>query len=39
VKQIAVWREGNHRMLATADAMWEDFFAAAGIVPPDREAF
>ncbi len=37
VKQVAVWREGNHRILAPADAMWDDFFAAPGIALPERE--
>ena len=36
VKQVAVWREGSHRILAPADAMWDDFFAAPGIALPDR---
>jgi len=37
VKQVAVWREGNYRILAPADAMWDDFFAAPGIALPERE--
>ena len=37
VKHVAVWREGNHRIIAPADAMWDDFFAAPGIALPKRE--
>ena len=31
VKQVAVWRHGNERILAPADALWDDFFAEPGI--------
>ena len=37
VKQVAVWREGKNRILAPADAAWDDFFAQAGIDLPARE--
>lgn len=37
VKQVAVWREGDRRILAPADAMWDDFFAGSGTLLPDRE--
>ena len=37
VKHVAVWREGNHRIIAPADAMWDDFFANPGIALPERE--
>jgi antitoxin VapB len=37
VKQVAVWREGNQRIIAPADAMWDAFFDAPGIALPERD--
>lgn len=37
VKQVAVWRDGNRRILAPADAAWDDFFDSAGIDLPERD--
>ena len=31
VKQVAVRRQGKARVIAPADAAWDDFFEAAGI--------
>ena len=37
VKEVAVVRDGNRRLILPADAMWDDFFAAPGIDLPDRD--
>lgn len=37
VKQVALWRHGNARMIVPADAMWDDFFAAPGVDLGERE--
>jgi antitoxin VapB len=31
VKQVALWRHGNARMIVPADALWDDFFASPGV--------
>jgi antitoxin VapB len=31
VKQVVLWRKGNARVIAPADALWDDFFADPGI--------
>ena len=37
VKQVAVWRDGDRRILAPVDAAWDDFFDAPGIALPERK--
>lgn len=37
VKQVVVWREGNARMIAPADALWDDFFADPGVELGERD--
>jgi len=40
VKQVAVWRHGKERILAPADALWDDFFDEPGVdlAPRDQIA-
>ena len=37
VRQVALWRHGNARMIVPADALWDDFFAAPGIDIAERD--
>ncbi len=37
VKDVAIIRDGNRRLILPADAMWDDFFAGPGIDLPDRD--
>ena len=37
VKEVAVIREGNRRIVVPANAAWDDFFARPGIDLPERE--
>ena len=37
VKQVAVWRHGNQRILAPADAVWDTFFDSPGVDLGERE--
>ena len=37
VKEVAILRDGARRVIVPANAVWDDFFAAAGIDLPDRE--
>ena len=37
VKEVTIIKEGNKRIIAPADASWDDFFAAAGIELGARE--
>ena len=36
VSEVTVLREGRRRVIAPADATWDDFFAAPGADLPDR---
>jgi antitoxin VapB len=36
VKHVAVWRDGNRRIVVPADGVWDDFFASPGIDLADR---
>ncbi len=37
VKDVAILRDGARRVIVPANAIWDDFFAAAGIDLPERE--
>ena len=37
VRAVVIRREGANRVIAPADAAWDDFFAQPGIAMPDRE--
>ncbi len=37
VKEVAILKDGATRVIVPANAVWDDFFAAAGIDLPDRE--
>lgn len=37
VKEVTIIKEGNTRIIAPADASWDDFFAAPGIELGARE--
>ena len=37
VKEVTIIKEGNKRIIAPADASWDDFFAAPGIKLGARE--
>jgi len=37
VKDVAILRDGARRVIVPANAVWDDFFARAGIDLPDRE--
>ena len=37
VKEVAVLRDGARRVIVPVNAIWDDFFAEAGIDLPDRE--
>ncbi|MGE5503236.1 MAG: type II toxin-antitoxin system VapB family antitoxin [Actinomycetota bacterium] len=37
VKEVAILRDGNRRVIVPANAVWDDFFAAPGIDLPERE--
>jgi antitoxin VapB len=37
VHEVAIIRDGNRRIIAPADASWDDFFAAPGIDLPERD--
>lgn len=37
VRDVAILRDGARRLLVPANAIWDDFFAAAGIDLPLRE--
>ena len=46
VREVAVLRDGNRRVIVPADAAWDDFFDAPGVAiereqppPQEREAF
>ena len=47
VKSVTILREGNRRVIVPSDAVWDDFFEAAGLdlgprnqpAPQTREAF
>lgn len=37
VSEVAILRDGARRVIAPADALWDDFFAAPGIDKPERD--
>ena len=37
VRAVTIVRDGARRVIAPADAAWDDFFAAPGIDLPERE--
>lgn len=37
VKEVCVVREGKHRIILPADAVWDDFFDAPGIGLSERD--
>ncbi len=37
VKEVAILRDGNRRVVVPANAEWDDFFAAPGVDLPPRE--
>ena len=37
VKDVAIIREGQRRVIVPANAVWDDFFARPGIDLPERE--
>lgn len=37
VREVSIRREGKKRVIAPADAVWDDFFAAPGIDLPPRD--
>lgn len=36
VREVAVVKDGDRRIIVPADRLWDDFFAAPGIDLPDR---
>lgn len=36
VKEVTILRDGARRVVVPANAVWDDFFAAAGVEFPDR---
>ena len=36
VKEVAILRDGQCRMIVPANAVWDDFFAAPGTALPER---
>jgi len=36
VKEVAILRDGERRVIVPANAVWDDFFAEPGIDLPDR---
>jgi len=36
VKEVAILRDGARRVIVPANAVWDDFFAAAGTDLPER---
>ena len=37
VREVRILREGATRVIAPADRVWDDFFAAPGVDLPDRD--
>lgn len=37
VRQVTIIKDGNRRIIAPADATWDDFFNEPGVDFPDRE--
>jgi antitoxin VapB len=37
VSEVSILRDGARRVIAPADALWDDFFAAPGIDLPERD--
>ena len=37
VKEVTILRDGKRRVIAPANAAWDDFFDAPGVDLPDRE--
>lgn len=37
VREVTIVKQGNNRIIAPADASWDDFFAASGIELGPRE--
>ncbi len=37
VSEVAILRDGARRVIAPADALWDDFFAAPGVDLPERD--
>ena len=37
VREVAIIREGVRRIIAPADALWDDFFEAAGVDLGERD--
>ncbi len=37
VREVRIVREGKRRVIAPADAVWDDFFDAPGVDLPDRD--
>ncbi|MBV5325550.1 MAG: antitoxin [Rhodospirillaceae bacterium] len=36
VKEVTILRDGARRVIVPANAVWDDFFAAAGVDLPER---
>lgn len=37
VSEVRILRDGARRVIAPADALWDDFFAAPGVDLPERD--